>query len=241
MSQLSNKEKTLLYILAVAIVMVVGVKFMLLPSLESYKALQNELETAKQQEAIINQKLSEVEAFDNKIEEVITQVEEASRPFYPNAPKEMIQQWIVGEAKKNNIQITALTVSDPTATAVVPYQVASTISKYDYPIGNYYDSILQSLGSNETVEQTQNGEVVAPNAQEGDDQVLKTSLSLTMTTTQMNLLQFIDGLETMNRHIILENVPLENFNRDESRTVSMTISLYSIDKTGDQVFGTYTF
>ncbi|MGL5676980.1 MAG: hypothetical protein ACRDDX_11240 [Cellulosilyticaceae bacterium] len=234
--QLTSKEKNLLYILAFVATLVVCVRFIMMPSFEKHSELEAQLEVAKQQEADMQMKLAAGAGIDEEIEATILATEEMVVPFFKATDKEYIQRWIMDMTRQAGVEVKNLTLSDQQITQVSPYTVS--ITNPTYAIGTFYQGMVNANG--EVAAEGMTGEVAALPG-EGSDQVIRNSISLSLKGNQQNILNFVHNLSAMDKHVIVENLPMAGYNEPAEKEVAINVSIYSIHKENDGHFDKYAF
>lgn len=70
--------------------------------------------------------------------------------------------------------------------------------------------------------------------------VIQRSLQLGVKATKEELINLIDELSQIGKHIIVENVVIEPFNENQRQEYNLDLKVYSVNKKDDGLFN-YTF
>lgn len=235
--KLTSKEKNLLYILALIATLVVCIRFIMMPSFEKYSALQGELEIAKQQEIEMQTKLAEGAGIEQKIEETVLATEQLVTPFFKVTDKEYIQRWIMEMTRQAGVEVKNLSIGDQRVTQVTPYKITPVDNSY--AIAEFYHGMINATGDVPVEEAPSTGIEGMPG--EGSDQVICNSITLGVQASNQNILNLVHNLSAMDKHVIVENLPMPIYNEATEKNVVINISIYSIHKENDGHFDKYAF
>lgn len=228
--QLTNKEKTLLFILALVTALVVCIRFVMIPMFEKHTMLKVELEAAQQKQHEVQMLLSKLETIDGEIDKVVEATAVAAEPFFIEVEPEYLHKWAVKVAGQAHLQVNALSVGGKGISPIGAYGVQ--VTNQSYPIGDYYNNMVNSTTLEE---QTAQEAPALPG--EGSDAVIQMPVQLNVKGTKSNLIQFATNMANLGKHVVLQGLPLDNFDKDEEREVGLSLMLYAIDKEDDGVLG----
>lgn len=226
--QLSNKEKNLLFVLALVTVCVVCLRFVLLPILEKNSDLKVQLEQAEQNQHEVQMRLSKLNTIDEEVEKVLEETMIATEPFFTVVETEYLHKWAVKVAQQANLQVQSLAIGGKNISAVSPYSIEN--SNQSYPIGDFYHNMVNSTTTEDpSIEQVQG---MSGN---GKDAVVQMPIQLNVKGTKSQLIQFATNMASMDKHVVLQGLDLQNFDKDEERDVTLSMVLYGIHKEDDGV------
>ena len=126
------------------------------------------------------------------------------------------------------MQVQSLAIGGKNISAVSSYSIEN--SNQSYPIGDFYHNMVNSTTTEDpSIEQDQgmNGD--------GKDAVVQMPIQLNVKGTKSQLIQFATNMASMDKHVVLQGLDLQNFDKDEERDVTLSMVLYSIHKEDDGV------
>jgi len=122
--KLSQKERTLLFILAVVAIAVLGVWFLLLPAYNSISTVYEELETLKSQEFEYRNEIMLAEMYEKMLDDAQAEYEKYSSYFYDLMEPESIDERITGMLTDNGMTPATLSMTLLEVKGVLPYTVS---------------------------------------------------------------------------------------------------------------------
>lgn len=237
MNNLSNNEKNLLYLLALVLTLTVCIRFVLIPTAGKYQAAKVNLEQKRQTRSEIQDKLNRIQGIDGEIEEMLLKASQLSEPFFLDKESEYYHKWIVEMAERNQVHISSLAIGDPTFEQVEPYKVEKTEDQEAYLIEDYYNNMIDVAEENTEVGIVEEEPTVEEST---SGVVIHRRLQLGVKATKGELINLMDQLSKLNKHVIVESVAIEPFNEDQKQEYNLDLKLYSIHKKDDGLFD-YTF
>lgn len=227
--QLTNKEKNLIFILIVVTLLVVSIRFIIMPSVEKNNSLKVELADAQQRQFEIQQLLSKGAHIDAEIDKMVESIAEVTPPFFNLVETEYMHRWVNSLANANNISIAQLTIGEANINAVTPY--TKTQSSLSYPIATYYNNMVNST----IIDQAGvNNQTLAQS--EGMDQVIHRDIDVKIKGTKNDIINFVNTISHLEKHAIVRNFTLAKYDVDEPKETTVNFTIYSIHKEDDGVF-----
>lgn len=234
---LTSKERVVLFVTALLVIIVLGTRFLIMPSLDKLEVKKNELIAAQAEEARVNELIAKMDTIDEEIEAMTIKVDEISKPFFTVSSIEYIHRWIVDTAKSFNLKISQYSFTEPVIGPVEPYSVE--IENTAYAIGDYYNNIVNATQGTSTQEEATSTEatteeVITPS--DNKDAVVKYTFNLAVAGTKTNILKYVDYMNSMPKHGILNNFSISTYMEDGEKETALGIELYAISKEDDKVF-----
>lgn len=237
MNNLSSNEKNLLYVLVLVLTFTVCIRFALIPTANKYEVAKADLEQKRQLRSEVQDKLNRMKTIDGEIEEALLKASQFSEPFFLDKESEYYHKWIVEIAKQNQVHIVSLAISDQTFEQAKPYQVEKADSQEAYLIGDYYKNMMDAAEENTQVgigkEETRVEDYTS-------GVVIHRSLQLGVKATREELIDLIDELSQIGKHIVVENIIIESFDQNQKQEYNLDLKVYSVNKKDDGLFN-YTF
>lgn len=236
MNNLSSNEKNLLYVLALVFIFTVCIRFVLIPAANKYEIAKADLEQKRQTRSEVQDKLNRMKTIDGEIEEALLKASQFSEPFFLDKESEYYHKWIVEIAKQNQVHIVSLAISDQTFEQAKPYQVEKADSQEAYLIGDYYKNMMDAAEENTQVDIGEEASIEDYTS----EVVIYRSLQLGVKATREELIDLIDELSQIGKHIVVENIIIESFDQNQKQEYNLDLKVYSVNKKDDGLFN-YTF
>lgn len=229
--QLTSKEKTLLYILALVAALVVCVQFIVMPMYQNYTDLKLELGVKQEEKFQMEQTLARAGTIDQEIEDVLIGTSEVSVPFFTPVEVEYLHKWIVSMAAQSGVTINSLNLGGKSAGVPTAYAVTDTL--LTYPIGDSYHNMVNATSVDAPVQEVA---AEATPVEAGKDAVIQDTINVSIKGSKENIIKFVDQLEALNKYVLVQNFALGAFDQAEEQETSVSMTLYSIHKENDGIF-----
>ena len=130
--KLSYRDKIILTVAVVILTLILGISFIIVPSIKNYNANKDVLaqKTAECEE--IDAKIEGAKNIDSKIKEAYKNGVEKADFFFPEMDTYQVDQFLLPYCAKNHVEISSLSLSLPEAAAIDYY--VYDIMKPDYPL-----------------------------------------------------------------------------------------------------------
>lgn len=129
MRKLTKREKTMLYILALIIILICGFYFFLIPEYNAYSQMKSQVEETKLTAYSIRQNIENSEAVREKADEMSSELSSESSVYYPPMAEWELDNLITGMLQKHNLKPQSLQVSLPTETAITNFGDKATATQ----------------------------------------------------------------------------------------------------------------
>jgi Tfp pilus assembly protein PilO len=159
---MNKRERYLIIVLAAAIILMGGFKFLIQPSLTSLETKSTEFLKAIQDKKTSQDNILRANSIDTENKKLEASIATAVSPFFPELKNDKIQIWVQGLADKSTISINALNMSQ-----LVVAQITNPVFEnkaITYPAKDFADTI-NSIKSGSSLPATKG---VDPNASKAD-------------------------------------------------------------------------
>ena len=115
---LSVREKVLVFLLIIAALIFVGVKYLISPVQLSGQNNKNKIIDLFTQQQVVAQKVAVVRAADSNLQKQLASANSAAAAILPQPENELINVWAVNLAQKSGLVVTTISLSKPAVTDI---------------------------------------------------------------------------------------------------------------------------
>lgn len=229
--KITNREKNLLGVLGILIIVTLGYRFIFAPVLEKSKALQIDLSTYIDKEARAKNLLLQATSLEENLQEQQALKEVRMTPFFDVLDPEYLERWIDTVKTGFDIKITNLQIGETIIGEVPTYSIGN--GSLEYPIKDYYMAITEDdEKTNEEVNKEVNEE--ASSNETNNEALLQIPVSLNLKGNKMLILSFLDKLIHNDKYVTVENLNIEG------EAAELQLIFYAVHRDKDQTLD-YSF
>lgn len=225
--KLSKRERTLIFILLLAVTVYLGYRFIPYNSIFKLKKLAEEFGGKKSTYDMMSQNIMVKGDYENKLRDLTNEINDIN--IISDLQQEQLIVFLNNYLEENNIEANNISFTDIAATPL-----ATTLSPTQAKMKSMFENIMDSInGSTEnTVDSIQTTEQKP--TEEEQLTVKSTTVDLTYNCNYENLLKFIDAIQTNPVDIAITNINTL-YQEDNSLQGTMTLNFYTIPKLDDYV------
>lgn len=229
----TEKEQVLIFLLVLIMVGVGGTKWILLPAKAHRQELQVQLQEKREKEEEAKKLMLIAETIDQDILEASRTSKAKSRPFFKRAETEYVHKWISMLAESNTLMVQNLGLERENLTVLEVY--GKEFVPISYPIGDYYNDIVNAQGK-QTKEEQEAKEALDLRE---DDGVIQMKVVVKVSGTNNQLMSFADYLSNIGKHIIVNNFAFEDRQSTDIQEAELSLTIYCINKDEEDIFKGY--
>lgn len=216
MRDMSNRDKTILIVITIIIILVAGFFALIRPQYNKYSADIDTYNTTKAEYDGIKQKLDAIPGLKDSINEIYVDADKTAKIFvndafaysqknYSHEKTSMsLDQHIQPAIDEANLNVEKLEMDGVEATSLEYYYYAPSVVTYSLIEaadinGNYAADIAELLQTSVILEEREVAEVLA------------TTMSLSVTGTKENLMTFLDQIKADKNAILVNSIKISDY------------------------------
>lgn len=233
---LSMREKIMLLVLGLVIIILFGAKLLIIPASSSLNTDTANLTKAKLSVLEANTQLVEAKSAPKSVEKAYNDAKNAASPLLPSLNKPSLHLWFLNLAQESGLTIQSITIGDPSPATPSFDSSASTQTSSESNItcnmDNYAKAYINGNAASSKPDSSESGtdeESDEPSPAAGD--AMTASVELNMTGSYEGMETFLDTIEKTKRNIIISAF---NCKTDSGVfTFDVTLQCYAAQKLDD--------
>ena len=232
--KLSAREKILVMILAVVVVLGGGIRFLAVPAYQDLKDKTSQLTELAIKQAAAQASVKAAAGIPKNLDAAKKKASEASKPFFPSLDSDQLQLWVTNITTEKGLAVGNLSVSSPAVDSFKGKGNAAS-AVIDYPIRDYASAFKGGNAGAQAAQQS--GRQSAAQSAGGKTElsgssVLKASVSMSLTGTYADILEWLDALSGSGRTVKVAQIGLGQ-NTNGKLSVSVVLDCYGVEKIDD--------
>jgi type IV pilus assembly protein PilO len=232
------RERIMLYILAVLVILAAGYFLMIKPQLDKIDVLDIDKIALEEQIKSLDTELASSSMLDTNISEIKTKIEEMTKPFYPEILKDKIIMILEGIIQRSGI-VNDVTNFEATMIKAVELVTAGTTESITFNIREYADRYNALVQPEQTDTGTDTAVGNASTVPAAERKLESMMVNLQINGTYEQIINFIREVELLNRTIVINNFLSVAGEPDETtgvinQVVNIEIVFYAIPKIFEQ-------
>ena len=228
---LSRKEKALIVILVLLIVLGFGTSMLILPRLQTLSRQTAALADKQMEQVDADDRIVQIAAIDNTIASAYDESVANAKRFLPHMSGQEIDDAISPYFTQYNITRLNMAIAAPVVTVLEPY--AYQASEPDYPLYGYSDTLgARTPAPLETTGPAVEAPAEQPGASGGPAEpvsVRMTAVTVSFTAAYVDYKRFLDGIAGSGETIYVANTRIDGI-ADGTVTGTLTLEFYQMNK-----------
>lgn len=245
---LSAREKILLFVLAIVLILFVGIRYLVLPSFKSYTADLQKLDGLMQKQQQTQNAVSQARTVGERERQALQKAESAASPLLPSADSDLLNVWAVKLMEDAGLKVTSITLAPATSVDIAPSGsgAAGTSSAVPglpgYKLGDYAETYKgtapkaaggtsSAASSPSSASSSASGTSSASSSAAGGSKegtVLNVNISASMTGTYAQASAFLDAVKNCGKTAVVTSFTCTG--SGAAVTFDAVISCYAAEK-----------
>lgn len=237
--KLSKREKILLLAAVLTAIVLLGIKFLILPAADEYRSNAMELVKSSMQVDAAKIQLAETKSIAEKLNDEYKEANAAASSLLPPIDKPTLNVWLVNIAKNSGLTVGSVKISDPVAAnpGYTPSEDKSTntsSSAASSEVQYNLKTFAEIAKGNATSSQSSNADTSSSNKSSSgvalyDAEMVRVEINA--TGSYQNIKDFLDAIKSTNKYIVINS-----FNCDgegNNMTFKIVLECYEAEKLVD--------
>jgi Tfp pilus assembly protein PilO len=223
---LSVREKILVFLLIIAALVFIGIKYLVTPAMQDAANGKAKLSDLFNQQVVVQQKVAAAKSADSNLQKELATANSAASAILPQPDNELLNVWIVNLVQGSGLNVTTVSFSQAAVTDITPQnntasntQAGSTGGYLLKDYADSYKSVSPSSGAGSQAAATEGG-------------LLCVNVTINMTGTYDQAKAFLDAVKNCGKTAIV-NAFTCSVDNNKVYTISAVIACYGAEKLDD--------
>lgn len=230
---LSMREKVMLLVLGLLIIVLFGAKLLIIPAAESLSGDREALSKANTSVLEAKARIEQAKTAPQSLKKAYSEAISAAAPLLPPLDKPSLHLWFIDLAKKSNLTVESMSISDPAPSTPsfegLAADNASASSNATCNMDNYANQYKNGRAASSGTEKQEidaKAENGGPSPAGGD--AMMATVKLTITGSYKGMEAFLDEINNSKRYIIISALSCNK--EQDVFTFQITLQCYGAQK-----------
>jgi hypothetical protein len=204
---LSVREKILVYLLVIAVIVFIGVKYLDMPAVRANNADSARAENLLTQQDTAQQKVVAVQNSSSSLEKALASANSAASSLLPQPDIDLLNVWVVNLVQSSGLNVTSISFTQPSSTDVgassTTQNGTSSAINQDYLLGQYAKGYKGEISNPSATSENNSTSSSAATTSGAIGGVLGVNVTMALTGNYNQAKAFLDIVKNSGKTVIV--------------------------------------